>query len=331
LIDKETIMADIRTLKMLVRGAYDLQSLRIPSGLRLVANFRGKMDQLPHQVAEDEELDLIAEEVGDKEKAAEAKKILDSLRINYRNLTEGVARNRTLPSSKGFVGEGIISEWSELALVDAYMQLERQEKQAFKQMSEVLVFFPIWTEFLLKEPGIGPALGAVIIASFDPTKAHHPSQFWSLAGLSVGPDGAGISRRKEHLVERVYTKKDGTEATKLSTVFNPWLQSKLIAVLGPSLLRAKSPRREAYDGYKNRIVTDPARLKMSDPEKNKRRIAGENVSHIWPPGRIHKAASRFMIKMFLLDLWKVWREQEGLEVTLSYWEAQRGREHGKAG
>lgn len=319
----------INSLKMMVRGAYDLQMLRIQSGLRLVANFRGKIGLLANHVEamEDEETDVIASVVGDRKEASEAKKILAALRASYKNLTAGVARNRRMPARKGFTGEGIISEWSELALVDAYMALEEQEKKAFQQIGETLEAFPIWTEYLKAQPGIGPALAAVLITSFDPHKTHHPSQFWALAGLSVGPDGAGMSRRKEHLIDRVYTKKDGTEGTKKSTTYNPWLQAKLIAVLGPSFLRAKSPWRQSYDNYKHRIMTDPARLKMNDPEKSKLRLAGESVGHIWPPGRIHKAANRYMIKAFLLDFWKVWREMEGLEVTLSYWEEKRGREH----
>ena len=36
-----------------------------------------------------------------------------------------------------------------------------------------------------------------------------------------------------------------------------------------------------------------------------------------------------MMKMFLLDLWKVWRALEGLPVTESYAEAKLGIRHGE--
>ena len=45
----------------------------------------------------------------------------------------------------------------------------------------------------------------------------------------------------------------------------------------------------------------------------------------------HQAAVRYMIKMFLLELWKFWRELEGLPIGETYAEAHLGRKHGDHG
>jgi len=88
-------------LKLMVRGAYDLQKLRVQTGLRLCANFRAK---LKVNGAEEEEPE-------DGELGEDAKKVVDLLKASYVRLTDGVARNRTLPTEKGFRGDELISEY----------------------------------------------------------------------------------------------------------------------------------------------------------------------------------------------------------------------------
>jgi hypothetical protein len=51
------------------------------------------------------------------ELSEDAKKMIDLLKESYGRLTDGVARNRTLPTEKGFRGDELISEYSELILV----------------------------------------------------------------------------------------------------------------------------------------------------------------------------------------------------------------------
>lgn len=70
------------TLKIMVRGAYDLQALRMQTGLRLCSNFRSKL--MPE---DGEELDENA--IG----------VIDELKASYKRLTDGIARNRTLPEA----------------------------------------------------------------------------------------------------------------------------------------------------------------------------------------------------------------------------------------
>lgn len=314
------MQTDVRTLRLMVRGAYDLQALRMQSGLRLCSNFRARLkDKIEGDADDDDDRADLSEE---------AIKVIDEIKTSYRRLTDGVARNRRLPEERGFQGDGLISSFTELVLVSQYVDLESQEQKQFRQMLPTLESIPVYNQFLLKERGIGPAMAAVLITYFDPHKARHVSAFWKYAGLDVAPDGAARSRRKEHLIERAYVNRNGEQAVRLSTTYNPWLRMKLLGGLAPSFLRSASPRRELYDNYRTRITTDPDRKKCTVAEWKRAFRAEEDVRGLWTPGRIHKAALRYMIKLFLLDFWKMWRELEGLPVTESYNEARRGYPHG---
>jgi hypothetical protein len=307
----------IDAIRLMTRGAYALQKLRIQTGLRLCANFRDKLKETGEPI-EDEETGELSEK---------AQKIIDVLKADYRRLTEGVARNRTLPKREGFIGAGVISDFTELVLVHQYESLERQEREHFRHLGEALEGVPIYVQWLEKQRGIGPAMGAVLVTYFDIVKAVRPSQFWAIAGLDVGPDGLARSRRKEHLVEREYVTKDGETKTKLSTTFDPWLQSRMLGVLGGSLLRSGSPYRKYYDGYKHRIETDPARRKGTLADKKADRKRGVVDESIWHPLRIHRASQRYMVKMLIADFWRAWRELEGLPTVPPYHEAVLGHRH----
>jgi hypothetical protein len=308
---------EIALLRMMVRGAYDLQALRMQAGLRLCANFRAKLK---------EDIPVVDGEVPPDELSDDAIKVIDLLKDSYRRLTDGIAQNRTLPSQKGFTGDELISTFTELTLVDQYIRLESQETLQFRQMTATLEKIPIYINYLDHQRGIGPAMAGALIATLDPQKARYVSSFWKFCGLDVGADGRGRSRRAEHLVERAYTDKNGKQATRMSVTYNPWLKSKLFT-LAASFMRSNSPWREIYDGYKHRLMTDPMREKIDVKEWKKCYAAGEDCKNLWTPGRIDMAAKRYMLKMFLAELWTTWRKLEGLPVTETYQEAKLGHRH----
>jgi hypothetical protein len=318
----------IDALRLMTRGAYALQKLRIQHGLRLCANFRDKLMEMDPP---EEEVDDEAEELSEK-----AEKIIKRLKDEYRRLTDGIARNRSLPKREGFVGSGVVSDFTELALIHHYVRLEKQEREQFRHIGETLDQFAIWNGWLKDQQGIGPAMGAVLITYFDIHKAVRPSQFIALAGLDVGPglktdpkNKLARSRREEHLVERKYINKRGEEKTRMSTTFDPWLQSKLMGALAPSLMRMKSPYNHHYYEYRHRIETDPNRRKGTLKEKMEEWKAGNKHEDIWHPLRIHRASLRKMVKEFLGDFWRQWRLIEGLPVVPTYHEAKQGGHSGR--
>jgi hypothetical protein len=284
-------------LKTIVRGAYDIQKNRIQTGNRLVGNFKAKLGQAPSE----------KEDTIDKE----GQQVLLNLRRAHKLLTEGVA---SFPRQATFKGDEVISDYTELCLVDNYLELEAQEKNHFKRLGHILKDYPIYTEFLDGVRGIGPAMAGVIISEVDITKAEYPSSLHKYAGLDVASDGQGRSRRKEHLEDSEYKDKEGKVQTKKGITFNPFLKTKLTGVLGASFLKQspdKCKYRQVYDDYKHR-------LEHMDAHKEKSK------------GHRHNMAIRYMIKMFLIDLYNEWRPLEGLPVAPTYTEAKLGKVHGKA-
>src|SRR5262249_6932317 len=108
---------------------------------------------------------------------------------------------------------------------------------------------------------------------------------------------------------------------------DPWLQSRMLGVLGASLLRSGSPYRRYYDQYRHRIETDPSRRKGTLAEKKAERKRGIVDESIWHPLRIHRASQRDMVKHFLADFGRRWREVEGLPTVPTYHEAVLGHRH----
>lgn len=279
-------------VRIITRGAYDIQHLRIEIGNRIWANFRSKFGLESSQ--KESELETVKLDV------------LKELRKSYRLITKGVTDAKISP--KHFTGDSIISTLTEFILLSHYFDIEKQEEKHFRDLEKVLRDFPIYTEFLKDVKGIGPAMAGVIISEIDIHRAKYPSSLWKLAGLDCAPDGRGRSRRAEHLIDVEYTDKDGNKKLKKSITFNPFLKTKLIGVLGTSFLRSKSPYAQIYYNYKTRYENHPNWIEKT-------------------PKHRHNAAIRKMVKIFLIDLHMKWRELEGLEVSLPYHEAKLGIKH----
>ncbi len=263
------------------------------TGNRLCAAFRSKLGIKPSESEEDEENE-------------DAKKVLDLLRASFKKITDGIKKE--LPALKDFRGDELISSYTELVLVAEYLELESGEEKHFRRLGSILEEFPIYTGFLKGVKGCGPAMSAVIISEFDIHKAKYPSSMWQYAGFGVEHDNRGTSKRKEHLVEVAYKDKDGKDQTRMGIRHNNWLKTKLCGVLAGCFLRSKSPYADVYANYKHRLDNH---LNWQERSKLNR----------------HRASLRYMIKIFLLDLYKVWRKLEGLPVAPSYQEAKLGHVH----
>ena len=281
-------MTENRTqLRSAVKGAYDLQALRIMSGNRLVANFKSGLGINPSTKEEDNK---------------EATTVLNQLKAEYTRLTDGVITR--LPNVSELKRGKLISSKAEAVLVQSYLRLLREEKSQLYQLKVFLSEYPIWTTYLQPDiRGIGPAMAGVLISELDPHKAKWPSSFHRYAGI-----GGSQSRKTEDLIDVTYTDKDGNEKTKKSISYNPFLKAKLMGVMASLFLKGNAQYKEHYDRYKHRIQTSP-------------NWEGKSKGHI------HMASQRYMMKIFLTDLWKVWRELEGLEVGLSYAEQYHGENH----
>jgi len=84
-----------------------------------------------------------------------------------------------------------------------------------------------------------------------------------------------------------------------------------IFTLSASFLRAgENKYSKIYYEYKNRLENNP-------------------MHHEKSKGHRHNMANRYMVKMFLMDLYSEWRKIEGLPVEKPYHEAKLGLVHGE--
>ena len=262
-------------LRGLVETLLDFQKARIALGNRIIMNFRYKLGQDP----------------GTKLADAERQKLLEALKQEAKRITDAVAGNHRKLKSYFKRYEGLISESFEYDYINAYLDMERKEKEILKVIDYYLDRFPIWTEWLSKIEGVGPTLGAYIVSWLDPYKAPRPSSFWRYAGLHV-VDGRAPVRRK------------GEKAD-----WNHRLRSKLLGVLGDQFVkRPQSTYGRIYRDYKHRLEHH-AQWRQTTP------------------GHRHRAAIRYAVKMFLKDLWMEWRLLEGLPVVPDYAAAKLGMAH----
>ena len=301
--------------KSLVRTLYDMQHERIQTGNRICAEIKARLGQAP----------------GESEKGLEeeAKAFLARARSEYARITDAFVLTQAHRYLKVDYSEyEIITDAGMLVFVELYEQQLAHEQKMAKVIAKIVAQHPLWSAFLEGVKGCGPLMSAVVLAELDPHKARYVSSFWKYAGVDVATDGRGRSRRKEHLVEQTYTDKEGKEATKMGVSFNPFLKTKLVGVLATSFLKQSAETckyRGIYDDYKHRLENHAVYgVAHDDERKAMMKAKGQKYA---PIGHRHNMAMRYMIKMFLQDLWLAWRELEELPVTPCYQEAVLGHKH----
>ncbi len=281
-----------KDIRLAVRGLYDLQQLRIQVGNRLVNHFLNKLGIEPSE-----------------RKTKEVNDLLKDLEKEYKRITDGLIDNKKFFDV--FNDKGLINFETEYALVKQYFDLIEEEKSQIKFLKKRLKKINIYDNFLKDIKGVGELMAGVIISEIDISKATYVSSLWKYAGLDV-VNGIGRSRKKECLEEQEYIDKNGEKKTKVGITYNPFLKAKLVGVLADVFIKSRSEYRQYYDNYKNRLENHPK-------HKDKTKLHKHNM------------AKRYMIKMFLKDLYNAWRPLEGLEVYPPYEVAKLGIKHKKVG
>ena len=283
-------------LKKLVTGIYDLQEVRKQTGGRLVSQFRAKLGLAPSEKLDEE---------------SNASQIISELKTEWHRYTDGVGDK--LPKSKFKREDGLIDDYIELAMCDLYFRFVSEEAKHIRRLLAILEDFPIWTEFLRGVRGIGPVMAGVLISGFDIHRARYVSTLYKYSGLHVIRSKEGYRaqrKRKEDLIEMEYVDAKGKTQTKMGLGYNPWLRAKIIGVMGPLFLKHQSPYANIYYALKHREETNP---KLKDLTKLHR----------------HNRAIRYMMKIFLADLYTKWRTLENLPVHPTYHEEKHLCVHGE--
>ena len=247
----------------------------------------------------------------------EAQLIRAQMFAEFGRVSEGMTNPTRRALIKALVkDDGIFTNEFEVALLITFNDMLVAEREHEEMTKRAVRNLPLWNSFFKDIPGAGEMIAAYIMCMMDPYNAPRISSFWKYAGLDVviNPETReGVARKKckEHMVKREYVDKAGNVDIKDSLTFKPILKSKLIKVLGDSLMRKNSPRyRQIYDYYKHR---KNQMLPADMPNRT---------------ARLHAMSIRYMIKQFVADLWVAWRKQEGLPITAPYAEAKLGLVHG---
>ena len=226
-----------------------------------------------------------------------------------------------------------------LDIADAARQ---QEKEIEKKMKKVLKRFAIYNEWLVGVKGVGTIASAKIISEIDIHIATTVSKIWQYGGMNPSlirgkkrvqtknpetyqpKSGTVISRKEDHVIVLSDEMIRGDKLTAgFISPFNKNLKTALLGVLADGFIKAKAPYAlDYYYPYKER-------LEQSDVITNHRK-GGKVEEMAWKDvtkGHRDMAAKRYMIKMFIKDLYAVWRGIEGLDVRVPYQEAYLGHKH----
>lgn len=207
-------------------------------------------------------------------------------------------------------GRDYIKTKVDYSLVEQYMKLCDAENGLGKAVAAEVYAHPMWSAFFEGVKGCGPLMAGICLAYLDPYKARHASSFWRYCGLDVVYDEKSGTMRgngRWHTEVREYQAKDGTKQEKTP--------SPITRLLRPRLLRcwlAPSSRPVITTTLASIGTFATVGLLLGDS-----------------PAVQHRRASRYCAKMFLRDMWVVWRELEGLPVSEPYEVAKLGHKpHG---
>lgn len=217
-------------------------------------------------------------------------------------------------------------------------EAEKQEKVVQRMLEKTLKRFPIYTEYLEHVSGVGTISAGWIIGEFNIHTATTVSKMWQYAGLNPGMVRGKkritqAQHKGEPVVKEVLGKDGKTDLIVLTNEmvkgdrptkefvlpYNKNLRTALVEVMTNSMIKLQAPLcMEYYYPYKDRLAQSSNTVKHMGKEK-----AWKDVS----PAHRNRAAKRYMVKMFLKDLYPVWREIEGLPVRVSYQEEYLGHKH----
>lgn len=283
-------------IRSLVRSIYDLQKIRISQGNRIFILWCRKNN-----------IDF-----KDKDNKAKADKKLEEYRTAYDLITNNLKTDLFKCIKKLVIPpDQIITTTIELIMVEGYNEIYEREKKQFAYLEKVLDSVDIYTKYLKKIKGIGPAMAGVLISEINIYKSKYSSSIHKYAGIDVViEDGKARSKRAEHLIDVEYVNKEGKIATRKSITYNPFLQSKLLSIMAEGLIKSNSPKYKlvVYNNYKHRLNNREDLKDHSDMHK-------------------HRMTIRYMMKIFLMDLYDNWRPMEGLAVHKPYHEVVLGHVH----
>jgi len=174
---------------------------------------------------------------------------------------------------------------------DGLYQIENNVK---KTVQTIAKNHPLYTDWLCHVRGIGPLNCAQLLGEIAPVKGHN------------GQDGIGAFDTVSSLWKFAGLTPDSKKVKGEKLSYNNRLKTIALEHVGSSFIRANSPYRRIYDDKK-------AYYEANRPD--------------WSKLRIHYAARRAMVKVFLSHFWEQWRTLEGYPTRVLYVTERPGHTH----
>lgn len=281
-------------------------------------------------------------------------KLRKGLRILVRAREDFQAMRKRMDNRLGRKADGTTQNVGErefdISHIDAFMSVgdaaRQQEKEVEKMLRNTLKMFPVYTEFLKDVKGVGEVLAGWIISEFDIHIATAVSKMWQYAGLN--PD---LVQGKKRIPKKKYKPEMGTIVSEIPNPrsgdtdyivltndlikgdrptegyvlpYNKDLRTRLVGILADGFIKSKSSyAMEFYYPYKGRLEKE---TNVIEDHGKQQSDSGKKWCEV-SKGHRDRAAKRYMIKMFLKDLYVAWRELEGLPVRPPYDDEYLGRQH----
>jgi len=261
-------------------------------------------------------------------------------RIDNRLGRKADGSHQKVQDSHIFSGEDIEN------FTDLAKQAKDQEKSIEKMLKKVLERFPIYTSWLKDVKGIGEVGAGWLIGEFDIFVATTVSKMWQYSGFNPG-----LVRGKKRIAKAKYKAEMGEIISEMDNIksggkdyiiqsnemirgdrptegfvlpYNKNLRTHLIGVMAPNFVKQQTNYAlEFYYPYKTRLENEESIVINTGKERKGDGKAWKDVSK----GHRNNAALRYMMKMFLKDLYVAWRDIEGLPVRPSYAEEYLGKKH----
>jgi hypothetical protein len=209
-----------------------------------------------------------------------------------------------------------------LTLLARRDELDALCKGIEKEVAKLVKQTPLWKEFLVNVNGVGIMMAAVILSEIDIHKATTISKIWQFSGMNpgmvIGKQWKRVRGKKKVVTTDTLIR--GDKKTKdFLRPYNEFLKAKLLGVLGPEFIkcRGENEYRALYYNMKHRLEEK----NWGEDAKNPSDKNHPKANHQ------HKAANRYMVKMFLQDLYVAWRTLEDLPVRVPYQEEYLGHKH----
>lgn len=193
-----------------------------------------------------------------------------------------------------------------------------------KQVKGMVHTHALWVHFLKGVKGCGEMMAAVILTEIDVNRAETVSKIWQFAGMNPGQvpgkvwKGKGAKRRLQ-ATDKLVRGDRRTEG--FVRPYNQFLKDKLLGVLAGCFHKSRSDYLVYYRNYRQRLESAGWGNESKNPTDPDNPRAGHQ----------HLASNRYMIKMFIRDLYEAWRKLEGLPVRCPYQEEYLNHKHGGKG